>query len=245
MEEPTLDGLPLREAVGSYAMTPLGFDPDSKYQYANAGINTAGRIIEVVSGMPYEDFMQKRLFDPLGMKDTTFWPTEEQVKRLAKSYKPGKDNKGLEETTIGQLRYPLTDRKRQPMPAGGLFSTASDVGVFCQMVLNGGTFQGKNYLSEDAVRQMTSTQTGDLLNQGKGENGYGLGWQTSRKCRGDSGPVIVGPCGHGGAYSTNMWIDPERGLVTVYMVQHAGYPGTDGGKVRAAFEKAAVDAFAK
>ena len=244
-EEPTLDALPLRDAVRSYAEAPLIFDPDSKYQYANAGINTAGRIIEVVSGMPYEDFMQKRLFDPLGMKDTTFWPSEEQVKRLAKSYKPGKDNMGLEEITITQLHYPLTDRKRQPMPAGGLFSTASDVGVFCQMVLNGGTFQGKKYLSEDAVRQMTSTQTGDLLNQGKGENGYGLGWQTSRQSRGETGPVIPGPCGHGGAYATNMWIDPERGLITVYMVQHAGYPGKDGGKVRGAFEKAAVDAFGK
>ena len=245
MEEPTLDRLPLRDAVASYAMTPLQYEPDSKYQYANAGVNTAGRIIEVVSGMPYEDFMQKRLFEPLGMKDTTFWPTEEQVRRLAKSYKPGKDNKGLEETTVTQLTYPLTDRKRQPMPAGGLFSTASDVGVFCQMVLNGGTYQGKRYLSGEAMRQMTSTQTGDLLNGGKGENGYGLGWSTSRKSHGDAGPVIPGPCGHGGAYSTNMWIDPERGLITVYMVQHAGYPGMDGGKVRAAFEKAAVDAFAK
>ena len=242
MEEPTLDVLTLRDAAHSYAMTPLQFDPDSKYQYANAGINTAGRIIEVVSGMPYEDFMQKRLFDPLGMKDTTFWPSEEQVKRLAKSYKPDKENKGLEETTVGQLHYPLTDRKRQPMPAGGLFSTALDVGVFCQMILNGGTLADKKYLSQDAIRQMTSTQTGDLLNQGKGEGGYGLGLSTTRKSHGDA--VIPGPCGHGGAYSTNMWIDPERQLITVYMVQHAGYPGPDGGKVRAAFEKAAGDAFA-
>ena len=58
----------------SYALTPLKFEPGTKYDYSNAGINTAGRIIEVVSGMPYEQFMQKRLFDPLGMKDTTFWP---------------------------------------------------------------------------------------------------------------------------------------------------------------------------
>jgi CubicO group peptidase (beta-lactamase class C family) len=243
MESPTLDLLPLREAVRSYTMTPLQFDPDSKYQYSNAGINTAGRIIEVVSGMPYEEFMQKRLFDPLGMKDTTFRPSEDQVKRLAKSYKAAKDGKGLDETTITQCYYPLTDAKRQPFPAGGLFSTASDVGVFCQMVLNGGTYQGKRCLSEDAVRQMTSTQTGDLLNQGKGENGYGLGWSTTRKARPDA--VIPGPCGHGGAYSTNLWIDPERGLITVFMVQHAGFPGPDGGKVRGAFEKAAVEAFGK
>ncbi len=88
MEEPTLDGLPLRDAVKSYAMTPLKFEPGTKYEYSNAGINTAGRIIEVVSGMPYEDFLDKRLFGPLGMKDTTFWPNEEQLGRLAKSYRP-------------------------------------------------------------------------------------------------------------------------------------------------------------
>jgi CubicO group peptidase (beta-lactamase class C family) len=242
-EKPTLDMLPLADAVRSYAAQPLEFQPDSKWAYSNEGINTAGRIIEVVSGMSYQDFMQKRLFDPLGMKDTTFWPNEEQVKRLAKSYKPGKDNMGLEELQIGQLHYPLSDPKRQPMPAGGLFSTASDVAAFCQMLLNGGTHAGKRILSEDAVRQMTSTQTGDLLNKGKGENGYGLGLSTTRKAR--EGAVIPGTTEHGGAEATNMRIDPERGLITVYMVQHAGYPGKEGGKVRAAFEKAAVKEFGK
>ena len=76
-------------------MTPLQFEPGTKYQYSNAGINTAGRIIEVVSGMPYEEFLDKRLFEPLGMKDTTFWPNEEQLKRLAKSYKPERREAGL------------------------------------------------------------------------------------------------------------------------------------------------------
>ena len=147
MEQPTLDLLPLRDAVRSYAMTPLQFEPGSKYQYSNAGINTAGRIIEVVSGMPYEEFLEQRLFGPLGMKDTTFWPNEEQLKRLASSYQPNADKNGLEKTTIAQLKYPLNDRKRQAMPAGGLFSTASDVDRFCQMMLKGGVFQGKRYLS--------------------------------------------------------------------------------------------------
>ena len=99
-----------RSRCKSYAMPPLEFEPDTKYQYSNAGINTAGRIIEVVSGMRYEKFLDKRLFGPLGMKDTTFWPTSEQVARLAKSYKPGPGTRGLEETTITQLHYPLTDR---------------------------------------------------------------------------------------------------------------------------------------
>ena len=149
VEQPTLDGMPLRDAVRTYALTPLQTQPGTKYAYANAGINTAGRIVEVVSGMPYEKFMDERLFKPLGMKDTTFWPTEEQAARLAKSYRPGKDNTGLVETPIGQLQYPLWDHtKRYPMPAGGIFSTAADTAKFCQMILNGGTLDGKRVLSE-------------------------------------------------------------------------------------------------
>src|SRR4051812_445579 len=137
MEQPTLDLLPLRDAVRSYALTPLQSEPGTKYQYSNAGINTAGRIIEVVSGMAYEDFLDRRLFGPLGMRDTTFWPSEEQTARLAKAYRPNREKTGLEETKIGQLQYPLKDRKRYPMPGGGLFSTADDVSRFCQMVLAG------------------------------------------------------------------------------------------------------------
>jgi len=243
--EHKIDQFSLGEAVVTYALSPLEFEPDSKYKYSNAGINTAGRIIEVVSGMPYEQFMEERLLKPLDMKDTTFWPSEGQMGRLAKSYKPNADKTGLEETPITQVTYPLTDRTRGPSPAGGLFSTAADVAAFCRMILGGGVYEGKRYLSEVAVQQMTSTQTGDLLNDGKSENGYGFGWSTTRKVHGASDPVIVGPCGHGGAYSTHMWLDPERQLITVFMVQHAGFPGADGGKVRSAFEQAANDAFAK
>jgi CubicO group peptidase (beta-lactamase class C family) len=226
VEKPTLDMLPLGTAVRSYAMMPLQHEPDTKYQYSNAGINTAARILEVVSGMPYEEFMQKRLFDPLGMKDTTFWPSQEQLGRLAKSYKPTAAKDDLEETTIGQLTYPLSDRRRQPMPAGGLFSTAQDVAKFCQMVLSGGEFGGKRLLSESAVRQMTQKQTGDSLKEG-----YGLGWSTGG-----------GTFGHGGAYSTNMTIDPKRRLITIFMVQHSGFPG-DGNKSHGAWKQAAEQRF--
>ncbi len=228
IEVPTLDTLPLAVAVRSYAMGPLQFEPGTKYQYANAGINTAGRIIEVLSGMPYEDFLRTRLFEPLGMKDTTFWPSEEQAARIAHAYKPNADKTGLEPTTIGQLSYPLTDRKRQPMPAGGLFSTARDVALFCKMVLNGGELDGKRYVSAEAVKQMTTRQTPDSLKES-----YGFGWAPGG-----------GTFGHGGAYATNMTIDPERGIITVFMVQHAGFPG-DGKEAGGAFRKAATEKFGK
>jgi len=222
METPTLDALALKDAVRSYAMMPLLHEPDSKYLYSNAGINTAARILEVISGQKYEDFMQKRLFDPLGLKDTTFWPNDEQVGRLAKPYKPNAAKDDLEETTISQLTYPLPDRKLQPMPAGGLFSTAVDVARFCQMILNGGELDGKRYVSETAVKEMTKKQTAEAL-----KDGYGLGFSTSN-----------GNYGHGGALATNMNIDSGRGLITVFLVQHAGFPG-DGKNAQGAFRRAA------
>jgi CubicO group peptidase (beta-lactamase class C family) len=226
MEQPTLDLLPLRDAVRSYAMTPLEFEPGSKYQYSNAGINTAGRIIEVASGMPFEAFMDQRLFGPLGMKDTTFRPNDEQLARLAKSYKASADKSSLEETPITQLKYPLSDRRRYPMPAGGLFSTADDVARFCQLVLAGGVYDAKRYLSQAAVSQMTSKQTGNAIKES-----YGLGWSTGG-----------GTFGHGGAYSTNMAVDSKRGLIAVFMVQHASFP-RDGEQSRAVFKTAVEEQF--
>lgn len=228
MEQPTLDGLPLKVAVKSYAMTPLLFEPGSKYQYSNAGINTAGRLIEVISGLSYEDFLKTRLLEPLGMKDTTFRPDERRIARLAKSYKANASKTDLEEITIGQLTYPLNGRDRQPMPAGGLFSTAEDISKFCRMILNGGVWEGKRLVSEASVNEMTTRQTV----AGISEN-YGLGWATW----GDG-------YGHGGAFATNMSIDSKRGLITVFLVQHAGFPG-NGDKSQEAFKRAVEEEFGK
>lgn len=227
--EHKIDQFSLSEATLTYAMTPLKTEPGSKYDYSNAGINIGGRIIEVVSGMPYEEFMEKRLFKPLGMKETTFWPSESKLKHLAKAYKPNKTKDGFEETPVTQFTYPLTAKTRGPSPAGGYFSTAKDVGIFARMLLNGGELDGKRIISEASVKVMTSKQTGSL------DNNYGLGFSVE-KAPGTG-------FGHGGAYSTDMWIDPAKGLVYVYMVQHAGYPNSDGGKILPAFRKAATEAF--
>lgn len=225
LETPTWDIYPLALRVQSYALTALNFEPGSNFSYSNAGINTAGRVIEVVSGMKFEEFLQQRLFGPLGMNDTTFWPNDAQLSRLAKSYKPNAEGTGLDETTITLLHYPLTDREyRFSMPAGGLFSTASDLAKFGQMLLNDGVAGGKRYISSAAIQEMTRDQRSSPK-----EEGYGLGWATHAN----------GSYGHGGAYSTNMTVDPQHGLFLVWLVQHAGYPGA-GAQSQAAFEKAAL-----
>ena len=229
VEKPTLDGLPLEATVRSYAMTPLQSEPGTKYQYSNAGINTAARIIEVVTKMKYEEFMQQRLFTPLGMKDTTFWPTKNQAKRIAKSYRPDKAKTKLEEFPISQLYYPLSDRThRFPMPAGGLFSTAQDTARFCQMLLNRGQLDGKRYLSDAAFKELTRRQTPASLT-----DSYGLGFSVGSES-----------FGHGGAHATYMGIRPTKGVALIWMVQHGGFPG-DGGKAQGVFRDWALERFGK
>lgn len=216
----------LRSAVESYAALPLKFEPDSKYEYNNPGINTAGRIIEVVSGMPYEEFLAQRLFRPLGMVDTTFWPTPAQVARLAKTYRPTADKSGIELAPSFAFYDTATGRKNMPMPAGGLFSTAADLASFCRMILSEGTLDGKRYLSAEAVRQMGSTQTGSLPVP------YGLAWATDR--------TPGGPFGHGGAHKTEMHIFPKQGLVTVLLVQHTLWRNDEGNRIVPTFHQAAL-----
>ena len=222
LETPTLDALPLSVAAGSYAMTPLQSEPGTQYSYSNAGINTVGRIIEVVSGLTYWTFLKGRLLDPLGMTDTTFWPDAGQAARLAKAYAPNEDKTVLQETAISQLQYPLDNPERYPMPAGGLFSTAADVAQFCRLILNGGELNGNRLLSEEAVAEMTKRQTAPGI-----EQSHGLGWNVGEDT-----------VGHGGALSTDMAIDRKRGLILVYLVQHAGF-ALNGHEALAAFHNAA------
>jgi CubicO group peptidase (beta-lactamase class C family) len=228
IEHPTLDGLSLSQACRSYSMMQLQTEPGTKYSYSNAGINTAGRIIEVVTGLSYEQFLDRRFFGPLGMDDTTFWPNEAMLPRVAKSYTIPENTKKLSEIQIGQLRYPLSDPTRQPMPAGGLFSTAADCARFCQMVLRGGEWAGRRYLSEQSVATMVARHTPTTLNED-----YGLGW-----ARGGEG------YGHGGAFNTTMWIDPHLDLVTVFLIQQAGN-GEEIGKCKTAATEAARKRFGK
>ena len=206
-----LDTMSLKDSVRSFAAEPLIFQPGTDYKYSNEGLDTAARIIEVVSGMPYEKFMQKRLFKPLGMNDTTFWPNAEQLRRLAQTYKFDPKTKKLVELPIDQLTYPLNDRKhRYPMPAGGLFSTATDVSKFCQMILNGGTLHGKRYISPESLHAMTSVQNGGMEN-----HDYGFGWSVSKN-----------GFGHGGAFNNAMEINTKTGRILIFMVQQDGPWGT-------------------
>jgi CubicO group peptidase (beta-lactamase class C family) len=230
----------LAELVPRYASRPVSFPPGTRWAYCQSGINTAARIVEVVSGEPFTEFLERRLFGPLGMSDTTFYLTEEQLPRLAASYRRN-DGGALEETDIFiLLGKDPTSRDRFPAANGGLFSTAPDYARFCRMVLRGGELDGRRYLSAEAVRRMTTVQTGDLATGFTDGNGWGLGWCVVREPQGATAVLSAGTHGHGGAYGTQAWIDPQAQRVYLLMVQRADFANADDSPVRRAFQEAAA-----
>lgn len=216
-----IDCLPTEKALTSYLMTPLLHQPGTKYLYSNVGINIAATAVERVGGMPFEDFLQIRLFEPLGMNETTFWPSADQMKRLAKAYRQDKETKKFSEIKIHFLTYPLEDRMhRFPEGGGGLFSTPTDWVRFYQMLAGEGIFEGKRILSEKSIQEIRTKQTGDL------GGSYGLG-------------VAIGGnhFGHGGSHGTDSRITLDSGRIGMYFIQQEGLPKA--GEAQNAFFSAA------
>ena len=232
----------LAELVMAYSQQPLHFAPGTKWEYCNSGINTLGRIVEVVSGRSYAVFLQEHILTPLGMRDTTFWPTPEQAKRIAKSYKPASDGKGLEETEIYFIKGGLSDHRRTAFPAGGLFSTARDMAIFYQMMLNGGIYKGRRIVAENSANAMTRTQTGEIKTGFVEGMSWGFGFQVVRKPMGVTAMLPGGTFGHGGAYATQSWGDPLHRRIMILMIQRAGFPNGDDSEARRSFQQAVYSA---
>ena len=227
----------LAERVIAYARVPMKFAPGAKWEYSNGGFNTLGRIIEIVSGKPFATFLRQRLLSPLGMKDTTFWPSP---RRVAKSYRPGAGR--LDETSVFNVPGDMTDHSRPALPAGGLFSTASDVAQFYRMMLSGGRLGGRTFLREQTVRLMTRTQTGSMKTGSVGGMSWGLGFQVVRAPHGMTAGLSAGSFGHGGSFATQSWADPKRDAIFVMMIQRAGFADADVTEPRKVFQDAAAAA---
>jgi CubicO group peptidase (beta-lactamase class C family) len=229
----------LADLIPAFVAKPVQFEPGSRWQYCQSGINTLGRIVEVVSGQSFPEYLARRLFRPLGMKDTTFYPTAKQMRRYVTPAKREGDE--LVATQIGLLgsKEP-TSRDRYPAANGGLFSTAPDYARFARMILNGGTLDGKRYLSPESVQLMTSVQTSALTTGFTPGNGWGLGWCVVREPQGVTAMLSPGSFGHGGAYGTQVWIDPQRGVAVILMVQRSNFPNADASEVRRVFQKTAL-----
>ncbi len=231
----------LADLIPAYLSKPMQFEPGSKWQYCQSGINTLGRIIEVVSGQPYERFLETRLFRPLGMRDTTFYLQPKQMARLVTPVRRETDGR-FTAAPISLLNgMAPTDRDRYPAANGGLFSTAGDYARFARMILNGGTLNGRRYLKPESVRLMTTVQSGELVTGFTPGNGWGITWCVVRKPQGVTAMLGEGTHGHGGAYGTQAWIDPKKGAAYILMVQRSNFANGDASPVRMAFQQAAAE----
>ena len=243
----------LADLVPIWLAAPMQYEPGAKWSYTQSGINAAARIVEVVSGQTFDAFLQQRLFDPLGMKDTTFYLSDAQRARLATAYAKNKDTGALD-AVPPRDGYEGT-RNRPPQGNGGLYSTARDYARFCQMLLAGGTLGGRRTLSADAMKFLSTPQTGDLptgffQNATFGQRGKNYGWGIGTCIlrtphEGVAAMLSPGSFGHGGAWGTQAWIDPVRGVAYVLMVQRANFPNSDASEVRRAFQEAAAKALGK
>jgi CubicO group peptidase (beta-lactamase class C family) len=231
----------LAEGVMAFSQRPLDFEPGTKWAYCNPGIDTLGRIIEVVSGQPYEDVLRNRIFEPLGMTDTTFYPSGEQLERASPIYAK-KDGKLVPAANPG-IDYPAN--ARYPFPAGGLFSTGADLAKLYQMMLERGTLGKTRILSADSVAVMTKLQTGDLPAAFTPGMGFGLGWAVVHKPTGVTDMLSPGSYGHGGAFGTQAWIDPHQDLFVILLIQRGGLPNADASAMRQALQSLAVAALKK
>jgi CubicO group peptidase (beta-lactamase class C family) len=223
----------LAETVMAYSQRPLESEPGRSWAYCNMGVDTLGRIIEVASGRPYEEFLRERVFVPLGMKDTTFYPTREQAERAAV---PGM-KRGGELVPLARSLFDPPAGARFPMPCGGLYTTGPDLAQLYRMMLGGGALGTVRVVSEESVAAMTKVQTGDIRS---GPVGTGFGWAVVRTPRGENELLSPGSYGHGGALHTNAWIDPKKGLFTILLIQRQGLSGPDAAAMRGELQSLAA-----
>jgi CubicO group peptidase (beta-lactamase class C family) len=213
----------LTEAVPVFAKAPLEFEPGSKWQYSNTGIATLGRLIEVLSDQPYEQFITEKLLKPLAMKDSFFFPPPDKTERIAAVY-ARKDDKLVKTggETLGGDAMQFRKGARYSAPEFGLYSTAPDLFAFYQMMLNGGTYNGKRFLTKASVDLMSALHTGNLQAGHNPGTGFGLTWEVVKDPMGTLTLWSPGTFGHGGAFGTHGWIDRQKNLVGVFMVQRSG-----------------------
>jgi CubicO group peptidase (beta-lactamase class C family) len=229
-----------RQALAS----PMQFEPGTRWKYTQSGINVVGRIIEVVSGLSYDQYLAQRVFAPLGMSSTSFYPDAELQARMVTRY--------AKDAATGELKpvarsANLASRDRPPLATSGLWSTAPDIARFCQMLLRGGELDGKRILQSDTVKLMAAPRTGEMPAGFVPGSAWGLGVGVVVKPQGVTAGLSVGTFGHGGAYGTQMWIDPRHNAAYVLMIQRdkfgpPGYRNGDDTKVRGDFQRAASDA---
>lgn len=241
----------LADLIPSYLAGPTQFEPGSKWSYCQSGINTGARIVEAVSGLRFDEFIRQRILEPLGMTNTTFYPTQQNKTKRAAGYIKNGNSGSMEPAKLSAI---FDKAGHAPLGNGGLFSTAPDYARFAQMLLGNGIYNGKRYLSDAAISYLTSVTTGDLdcgflqeIEYGSRGAHYGWGIGTCILRSPHPGVAAVlspGSFGHGGAWGTQAWMDPVRGVAYIMMIQRPG-ANSDASNIRAEFQQKAFDELVK
>jgi CubicO group peptidase (beta-lactamase class C family) len=225
----------LADYIPRLGKSALEFQPGSRWSYSpQAGFDTLGRIVEITSGMPFDQFLKQRLFDPLGMKDVAFYPTAELEARLVTPYQLDPKDKMRKNANPGSMQS-----KVYFMGSGGLITTAEEYSKFAQMLVNGGELNGKRFLSPRTVSYMASVHASDKLEGRTPGEGFGLSVRVVRDAVASGSRVSDGSFGWSGAYGTHFWVDQKEDLIAVMMIQ------TPVREMRPEFENAVMQAIIK
>ena len=212
----------IEDNVKRLAGIPLLFNPGERWEYS-LGVDVLGRLVEVVSGKPLDEFFRTRIFEPLGMKDTYFYPPDDKLERLAAAYTYYAD-KGLnrfpdtpivEGTSSYSADYPYHPPKKLFAGGAGLVSTATDYARFCQMMLDGGKVGNTRLVSRKSVELMSQDQLGKI----SADRGFGLGFGVEGVKTPLSELGSPGEYNWGGFFYTAFSIDPKEQMIVIFMGQ--------------------------
>lgn len=220
--------LTLKESILLQSQRPLDFEPGTRWAYCNTGIDTLGRIIEVVSDLDYITYLERNIFQPLEMYDTTAFPRRDQRLRLAGLYEVREGR--LQAAKRALIEYP--EDALHPIPAGGLISSVYDLGRLYACLLRGGEWRGWRLVHQDTLGEMTRIQTGDLQTGFTPGMGFGFGFAVVKEPQGVTASLSVGSYGHGGAFGTQGWLDPQRDVYMILLIQRVGLPNADASEIR-------------
>lgn len=225
----------LSDLIPLIVSKPVNFPPGSEWCYCQTSINMVAHVVEVLSGIDFPSFLERRIFEPLGMKDTTFYPDAGQIARIASIYGKSEDGEWEKASHEWVTHGRLASSHRYPKANAGLFSTAEDYAKFCRCLLN----DGEGLVSPESIREFSSVQTGELETGFTPGNAWGVGCVITREPQGVTASLSPGSYGHGGLYGTQGWLDPVRKRATILMVQRSDFENADGSRMREEFQNAA------